>query len=288
MKPRGFELRKWYADVADPATGDLAICYHSALRWRGLTLRFFNVLELRGRQTLRAVASFRRRPALAFDDGDRGGDSGGGGGGGGGGGEGSGGGATLTLTGPDLHATWHGRAPAFSERLLDTPGGFIQWDCWLPTATARVQVPGAAPLAGLGYAECLTLTIRPWQLPIETLRWGRFLADGYAVVWIQWLGPVPRHLVFCNGVRHTTGSIGEDEVRFAGFRLALTDRVPLRAGPLQGTVFRRFPWLRVIFPARILRLVECKWRARGVLFDAAGAPIATGWCVHERVEWPAV
>lgn len=260
----GFFIRKWYADVADATTGNLAICYHSDVRWRGLKLRFFNLLHFAGRATLRSTTSFRRRPAVAFDGATR-----------------------LSLHGADLAGEWHTEQPAIRERLLETPAGYVQWDCWLPAARAEVAAPLLPhPLCGLGYAECLTVTIQPWQLPIDTLRWGRFRAEGHSVVWIQWRGPVPHTLVWHNGRRHPDADIADDALCFGAHRLLLADRAPLRAGPLIGTVFRRSPWLRALFPLRILRLDECKWQTRATLL-ADGQPVATGWAVHERVEWPA-
>ena len=55
---------------------------------------------------------------------------------------------------------------------------------------SRVEVlVGDCEFNGLGYAECLTVTVPPWQLPIRQLRWGRFVAPDRSLAWIDWQGP---------------------------------------------------------------------------------------------------
>ncbi len=256
-----FRLVKWYADVVDDATGELAILYHSELRWGWLRLKFFSLLRFHDGQ-LRTTTRFRQLPTIAFDAAA----------------------STLSATGSDVTGTWVGTQPALHERLLDTAAGYVQWDCWLPTARAGLTVPGTSQ-RGLGYAERLTLTLKPWRLPLHTLRWGRFGAPGHAIVWIQWLGDAPRCLVFHNGRRISGALIDDEQLVFGPYRLALTDRAPLRVGPLIKTVFQRSQWLRALFPARILNLMEAKWLTRTTLHSPNESPV-TGWSVHERVEWP--
>ena len=258
-----FQLTKWYADVVDPATGHLAICYDSELRWQGLAFRFTNLLRFEPPGTRFASASFVQRAQAGLDE-DQ---------------------TRFTLKQRGVHGSWQQQAPALRELLLETAHGSVLWECCFPAATAEVRM-GETVLRGWGYVEKLTLTLPPWHLPLHTLRWGRFVAPGHCLVWIKWEGPEPRHLVFCNGTRHAdTGHIGDDEVRVGLFRLAFETKHSLRAGPVGTTVFQRFPWFKKLFPARILHLDEAKWLSVATLIED-GAVVATGYAVHERVEWP--
>ncbi|HEX8326765.1 MAG TPA: hypothetical protein VF629_04440 [Hymenobacter sp.] len=258
-----FHLSKWYADVVDPTTGYLAICYDSHLRWGKLAVHFTNLLCFRPPDFRQTAASFvqESRAELNSDE------------------------TTFTLRQGRLHGSWQQRAPALRELLLETAHGSVLWECFFPAATARLVIDGIAHI-GLGYVERLTLTIVPWQLPLQALRWGRFLAPDQYVVWIRWEGAEPRHLVFYNGQRYAdTGSIGDDGLVFGEHELAFTEKYSLRAGAVGSTVFKRFPWFRKLFPARILYLDEAKWWSRGTL-TKGGKAVATGQVVHERVEWP--
>ena len=113
------------------------------------------------------------------------------------------------------------------------------------------------------------MTVPPWRLPIEELRWGRFLSETGGVVWIEWSGEKSASLRWHNGVR----SEGALEVEFR-------DREVLREGKLVETALRVIPNVHKLFPARILGLRESKWRSRAVLGPAAG------WAIHEVVRWP--
>ena len=74
------------------------------------------------------------------------------------------------------------RSPALSTNLPKAPSSGIA-SC--PPRGPRSLCDGVV-LRGLGYAEHLSMTIPPWRLPIDTLRWGRFLSPERSVVWIDW------------------------------------------------------------------------------------------------------
>lgn len=258
-----FELIKWYADVLDPGTGHLVICYDSTLRWQALALRFVNRLELKPPAAPRSSASFAQAASATLGSG----------------------GHTFDLRQRGLHGQWQQQAPAIREVLLDTPQGQVLWECFMPEAMARLRW-GDKVLHGLGYVERLTLTLPPWQLPLHTLRWGRFVAAGHYVVWLRWDGFAPRHLIFHNGQRYEQqGHIGDEYIAFGAWQLRFAERHTLRTGTVGTTVFKRFGWFRRLVPARILHLNETKWLSAAHLSEA-GTERSTGYAVHERVAWP--
>ena len=258
-----FQLSKWYADVVEPGTGRLLICYDSELRWKGLAFRFTNTLQFEAPGKRHTAASFTQKGTAGLTDND----------------------TVFALRQPGLHGTWQQQAPTVREVLLETDKGSVLWECYFPAATAQVTM-GESTFRGLGYVERLTLTLPPWHLPLQTLRWGRLVTPHHSVVWIRWDGPEPRHLVFHNGVRYAdSGFIGDDHLQFGPYSLVFEEKHSLRAGPVGSTVFRRFPWFKKLFPARILHLDETKWLSSATLSEG-GVVLDLGYAVHERVEWP--
>ena len=99
-----------------------------------------------------------------------------------------------------VRGIWSQGAPAVSRTLLETPDGTIEWNCRLPSARAQIDLDGIGRLSGLGYAEHLAMTVKPWKLPFDQLRWGRFLSAEDAVTWIEWRGVETNRWVFHNGL----------------------------------------------------------------------------------------
>lgn len=232
-----FHLSKWYLDCVSDE-GEVFLAYRAALRWRALRIHYASVL---GRD-----ASLRKSPSPV---------------------EGAG---VLEWRAPSLEV--EGRWERLDPPIRRTLAEGVEWDCVQPRARAEVRV-GRRLFRGLGYAEHLTLAIPPWLLPLDELRWGRFLSPTDGLVWIDWRGPQNRQLVFHNGVSLDS---------LPG--LDLEDGLVLRDGSLAETVLSVIPKFERLFPSRILRLRESKWRSRGIL-RRAGAPDARGWAIHEVVRW---
>ena len=247
-----FSLRKWYLDcVAED--GEVLIAYQAELRWGRLSLRYASVLQLDGaRSTLRDCPA----PRLS--------------------------GERISWEAPALHlsGTWDALAPAAEVELI--PG--VRWRCLQPRSRVELRV-GGRPLRGLGYAEELELTIPPWRLPIDELRWGRFAGESHGAVWIEWRGPHPLSLTLIDGVRAEAIRIAEDGIRAGSAELRLTEPRVLRSGRIGETALSIIPDLSKLFPGRIVGLEETKWRARGTL-EVPSAEAEQGWAIHEVVRWP--
>ena len=141
-------------------------------------------------------------------------------------------------------------------------------------------------LSGLGYAERLTLGLPPWRLPIDELRWGRWIAadGGRSIVWIDWRGAQPLTAVFVDGVRHGAATVDDDRVAASDAVLLLTGRRVLHRRALSEVIGAAGPLARV-FPAAWLGMEDRKWMSMGTL-HGAGAPPETGWAIHEHVRFP--
>jgi hypothetical protein len=128
------------------------------------------------------------------------------------------------------------------------------------------------------------MTVAPWKLPIQELRWGRFLSDSDSLVWLDWKGSYTCRIVLQNGILRRATVIDEDEITLngkTGLRLAGAD--VLRNGALGRTALAIIPGLKRLFPDKILNVRECKWRSRGEL--RRGDSRSSGWAIHEVVRW---
>jgi hypothetical protein len=256
-----FYLQKWYLDCVTDE-GEAAVFYWAVLRWGVFRLRYGAVL--RRSQTGRTAESYTLRPGSApvVSGGDE-----------------------LQWACPALgvEGSWSPREAGFERTLLDTEAGQIHWRCISPVADAEVNIDNRT-LYGMGYAEQLTMTLKPWHLPIQQLRWGRFHSTSNAMVWIEWRGSAERSWVFVNGEelsRATTNSGGVDSPD-NGVHLSIDAGSTLRAGKLVNTALRSVRGLVFLMPHwRLAR--ETKWLARGSLRSPAG--VSAGWVVHEEVRW---
>lgn len=268
-------VTKWYLDVCTDE-GAVAIAYAARIHWRRMRLHYSAVLErspdgeVFERMTLRGFREPRE-------------DAG-----------------TLRWEQPRLgvSASWRPlreRTPVEHEPqgLLQTPEGDVIWN--LRSGRAEVDWNGERRHRGLGYVERLDVTLPPWDLPIDELRWGRFVGRGGDAAWIEWRGAYPLRLLWKNGASVLAESFVVGGAEAPGppsgtlstwapdeLGLALSEPKLLRDGPLVSTVFDKVPVLRRTLPARMLAATETKWCSAGRLSDGT-----QGWAIHEVVRWPA-
>jgi hypothetical protein len=258
-----FLLSKWYLDCVSE-DGGAFIGYAAALKWGRLSLNYSSVLRRvpNGAAVTNTTLQEFAAPEVA--------------------------GPLVKWSSPRLDAagTWEANALPVRRTLLDSADGKIEWDCLHPRADAEVIFGRGRKLAGLGYVEHLTMTIPPWRLPFEELRWGRFLSGGDALVWINWRGGHSLNLSFHNGACVEDAALTDCGYEAGGVSLKLHENTVLRDGPLVETALATIPGVRRLFPFRILRTRECKWLGRGVLREQ-GAERSGGWAIHEVVRWPA-
>ncbi len=282
-KPRAdaFELSKWYMDCVSDA-GEVFIGYAASARLRGLGLQYASVLETgsleigndtssrarRARRPRTAIALRGvRKPELR--------------------------GSNISWRSKPLGVTgrWAADLGAVRRRLLTSERGVVDWCCFQPRSLARIDRDRGGPISGLGYVEHLRLTIKPWQLPISELRWGRFLSPDHALVWIEWRGPHPLLMVIHNGRQTGAARVSDSAIKVEdrrgkglGLGLKLDRGSVLREGRVGTTALSRTPVLNRLLPAKMLDVYECKWRSSGVL-SRNGTTVAQGWAIHEVVRW---
>jgi hypothetical protein len=276
LRPAGaFQLTKWYLDcVADD--GEVFIGYIARLGYGALSIAYASTLRCAPPAPPEARSSLRGGSVSAGSP--VGGPSP----------ELDGGAITWSCPALGVAGRWRGCAPPVERTILSTAGGGVVWRCVAPLAEAEISLPGGRQLRGLGYVERLTLTLAPWSMPIDELRWGRFLARDTSLIWIDWRGPHQARIVLHNGEALPDVTVLRTgiEAPLAGISLRLEDPVELRRGALGATALSILPGpTRKAFPGRIFAVDETKWRARGVLC-AEGATPRAGWVIHEVVRWP--
>jgi hypothetical protein len=252
-----FFLEKWYMDAVDPQ-GRAFIGYHAGIRFKKLRVTYSGCIRAEHGAVYQR-SSFREPSVLFHHDG------------------------CLNWSTRSVKAEWHSTGSPVQEILLKSDDGDINWTCFFPEA-AQIGYRKKDVLHGTGYAEKLVMSIPPWKLPINELRWGRFISATHKLVWIEWRGPHPKCLVVYNGTRITEALIEDDRIAWGNSTLIISEKKELRSGSVLSTVFSPFRWLKRYFPLRLLRTRETKWLSKGT-FQNGTAAGESGWAIHEKVEW---
>lgn len=187
------------------------------------------------------------------------------------------------------------------HRLLECDDGSIDWGPIHQRAIVDLRTPGFS-IRGLGYAERLTMTLRPWDMPIDVMHWGRWIGESTSMVWLCWEGPVPKTLVLVDaphpndpgetlGTRATTSpteptdaSVNPNLIKSRHASLSLSDSRSLRDESLADSLLSIIPGLRSWAPARTLAARERRWLSRGTL-TRPNRTAEQGWAIHEEVRF---
>ena len=253
-----FTLVKWYMDCVTDA-GDAAIVYCADLRWRALHASMGSILESRAKLPPRTRTSLGRfRISVEADE------------------------IHMEHARLKVSGTWTALCPGVERTVYADAGGSIVWNCAHPASRVRMQIADRE-FIGLGYAECLTLTLPSWRLPIRSLRWGRFVSKDHSLAWGDWQGSYSTRFAVFDGRECGLASASEAEVAAEGAALTIHPGEPLRSGQLSSTILSGAPGLKRLFPASLFNIREQKWKSRGAL--ASSGQTSHGWVIHEVVEW---
>jgi hypothetical protein len=250
-----FNLSKWYLDCVTDS-GETSILYVGSAGWGMAQLHYSSLLESKsGHMTVRSSICNPRMPEIK--------------------------GASISWRGHDIDATWNADSTAIRNTIFSCERGAVEWHCLMPRA--RVQF---GRRFGFGYVEQLTMSIPPWALPIENLRWGRFTSASDWIVWIDWEGEFSRRIVYLNGEEVATSVLQDGRLSFDGGTLLTMDQaLVIRDAPLDTGALSGIPVFKKMFPARLRKISECKWRSRALL-ERPGRSSVEGWAIHESVSWP--
>lgn len=262
-KRPSFLISKWYMDcVADDGTAFIG--YNARLQWRSLSIDYSSTLRQSGSEPAAVHTTIVGSTFPVENDG------------------------TITWRSDKLKTsgTWTARSEPIEQTILDCDAGAIRWRCVAPSADAKVIFDGGDTISGLGYCEHISISIPPWQMPIDELRWGRFLTKDSYVVWIDLKGSAPVTMVFEDGVRNEREIVTDDRIQLHGDQrmLKFEESRTLRSGSIAATALSSVPLLSSLLSSNGLMMDETKWCSRGVL-SGIGVPDKTGWAIHEVVRW---
>jgi hypothetical protein len=256
-----FNIQKWYMDCTDDG-GTAFIGYMAQLQWKSFHLTYSSILDFDGSKPDYRTSLSAAGPPVTF--GDR---------------------ITWHSTALSCRGEWlHGGKPMERQTLYHSNDGDVNWQVLCPLAQVRIARSGqGADRCGMGYLEKLEMSLPPWQLPIDTLIWGRFVAPELGIVWLKWTGDHPLESVYINGCPAARPNVTAQGVSWTGGALRHLAGSVLREGPLIKTALKKIPGLKSVFPAKILNLNEVKW------FCADEAAIGdrkySGWSIHEQVQF---
>lgn len=255
-------LTKWYLDVVT-VRGTALIAYAASLRWGAVHVGFASTLVSRpdGRAEEKGAWSGGALPEEGPGE------------------------IRFRHDGLELEGRWRGTSPPVGATLHEDERGRLRWDCLLPSAAGEVRL-GGEDLEGQGYVERLTMTVPPWSLPLDTLRWGRFASPTHALVWISWDGGPPRRWAWLDGAAQADPAVGEHGV--AGLegdrRLTLEPVREMCDRRALQVLSRRLPALDAVPLGPLRDLRETKRLARATL-RRGGRLEDEGWAIHELVSW---
>jgi hypothetical protein len=256
-----FQLHKWYLDCVSPQ-GDVFIGYAARLAYGPLRLDYGARISL-GPSNDAAV----QKQSLSFgtlEVGD----------------------AAVRWVNHALgvDGSWSRGTPIEKTTILDGECGRIDWECLGSDSTVDVEVDGIR-MTGQGYAEQISMTVHPWRVPFDKLRWGRYAGDdgGSSVVWIDLSGDVRRNWIWVDGREIGQGIVDRDGVRGDGIVLEFKESELIRRDNVATSLLGNFALLTRLLPRRLGSIHEEKLVTRCAL-DARGLT-STGTSINEVVTW---
>jgi hypothetical protein len=253
-----FFLSKWYFDcVSDD--GEAFIGYTAEMRWRTFSIDYSSTLHYRPNGKIRSATSLRKIAPPRVED------------------------SYVQWNSRHLGVIgkWIPITEPIERTLVETEAGSIEWNCLQPNAKAEIAVDNNR-IEGSGYVDHVTITIPPWQLPFDQLRWGRFHANSDAIVWLDCQGGNEINLAFHNSAPIENWVIDAHSLRTRDVSLELETGDVLREGPLLRTALAKVPGIDKVFPDSILHTYECKRLSRGML-RTSPMTAQPGWAIHEAV-----
>jgi hypothetical protein len=174
--------------------------------------------------------------------------------------------------------------PIIRSLYKDCGNNELIWNCHHPKALAEIIYNGNI-YKGFGYAETLFSPIKPWNLPIDELRWGRFLSDSYTLIWINWKGKYPMNKIFFNSIEYNDAIFENDIIIFSDgiYQLKFLEIQLIRKGKLS-RLFSKMKLLKIFFNHRILNSVETKYKAKTSL-SKNSIVLSSDWSLFEIVTW---
>ena len=184
-----------------------------------------------------------------------------------------------------INASWEKAKEPFQSLLYSNSHGIVNWNCHHPIAHCDITYNNNRTFSGLGYAETLYLSIKPWELPIEDLNWGRFLTPGIAITWIRWTGRNPINKIYLNGKEFNDAQYLDDKIIFNEGKdvLSFSDPTIICEGKFSRHL-SKIPLLKLFINKAFLKSTEFKYKSK-TTYNSVFGTVYHGWSIFEIVKW---
>ncbi|MCX6284922.1 MAG: hypothetical protein NTW31_11895 [Bacteroidetes bacterium] len=263
-----FHLSKWFLDFIGES-GDAMIFYAAKLKWHGWSVSYASWLRYDRASGVRLKSRFNNIQIPKIQD-DK---------------------ITWKDARFGVSGTWEPLADMIQTRIFDSEEGSVDWKCFQPASKVQVRIKEKV-LNGRGYAEQLILTVPPWRIPMEQLRWGRFGSDEINLVWIELRDKEKRQWLWLNGKRIENCIVEDDQISLPEKELVLflNKGVLLESekkiSSLAQKIIRYMPGVNKLIPVNFLTADEFKWLSEGE-FKGHNNTYSRGMAIHELVKFKA-
>lgn len=254
-----FELQKWYFDCVGPH-GKVFIGYAAKLRLYLISLNYGCTITVKnGKSEQKQSFSFGKlkenKECLEWSNNSLG-----------------------------LNGKWIGKNGTNKNILYQGKEGKIVWQCLKPNASVLINQDGKI-IEGVGYVEKLYITVPPWKLPFEELRWGRFISNNKKkyLIWIDWKGELSKNWIWTEK-EISSGIIKDNTISTKKQKLILYDSKAIRLGKVSDSLLGKLKFLSNLFPKKMSNIDERKYLNSGDLFLKDGSKIS-GSSINEIVKW---
>lgn len=263
QKPVDFSLSKWYLDYIG-RNGETMIFYAAELNWLHQRVNFSSWLSYDRYSGTALKSTFRNAsfPVVRNNT------------------------VLWSCQKFGISGTWMPLEKMLQARIFESKEGNVDWICYQPASEVHLRVMDK-DLAGKGYVERLVMTVHPWKIPFDELRWGRFASDDNSLVWIDIKGKKPQQWMWFRGEQTGEGVITDEYISLPDNNLILNlDRAEkLEADKKILSVVRKLiryiPGIKDSVPLNFLMADTCKWLSSGILVGRNNK--SDGQAIHELV-----
>lgn len=263
---KGFYLNKWFLDFISDE-GEAMIFYAAKLKWHGLEVPYTSWLRYNPETGISKRSRFRRinlpeknETIISWSD---------------------------TLFG--VEGIWETQASALQARIFDSDDGYLDWNCFQPRSKVSIKIKDKI-FNGTGYAEQIIMTVDPWKIPMNELRWGRFGSLENYIVWIEVRAEGKQKWIWMNGKKINEAQIEDNQISIPtkNIKLVIDRSVVLESEQKIFHVVKKLrkylPGIKRSMPIQFLMADEHKWLSKGII-QKDGKEIDSGPVIHEFVNF---
>ena len=266
ISEKKFALNKWFLDCVTE-NGDCFIIYAANLKWLRWSIDYSSTLIRITPENTRFQSKLRNVNFPVIE------------------------GERITWQDQFLKTVgiWEGMESKVEEKLFSGNDGGLYWNCLQPKALVRIKHDDIN-YDGFGYVEKLQLTTLPWNIPMDELRWGRFISKKYHIVWIEYKRERTKQWVWVNNELLADCNVSDFSLSHKNKRMHLSfDQHVLlekekKIFNVLKIIFRYLPGFNQVIPREFLNSDEKKWLSKSIL-TIEGREVAEGWSIHEYVNF---